>query len=88
MRQIAARLTTLLGQSVIVENRPGAAGRIATEAVIKSPADGYTLFMSASSTVAIAPLIIGDGRAASGLLTALRANSDAGVGASRRARSR
>jgi tripartite-type tricarboxylate transporter receptor subunit TctC len=50
MRQIAARLSTLLGQGVIVENRPGAAGRIATEAVIKSPADGYTLLLATPST--------------------------------------
>ena len=50
MRQIAARLTTLLGQSVIVENRPGAAGRIATEAVIKSPPDGTLLLLATPST--------------------------------------
>jgi tripartite-type tricarboxylate transporter receptor subunit TctC len=50
MRQIAARLSTLLGQGVIVENRPGAAGRIATDAVIKSPADGYTLLLTTPST--------------------------------------
>jgi len=48
---IAARLTAewlsqRLGQQVIVENRPGAATNIATEAVIRAPADGYTLLFS------------------------------------------
>ena len=44
-RQLSARLTARLGQSVIVENRPGANGIIGTEVVAKSPADGYTLLM-------------------------------------------
>ncbi len=50
---VAARLTATilaenLGQSVVVENRVGAGGSIATEAVAKSPADGYTLLMMAA----------------------------------------
>jgi tripartite-type tricarboxylate transporter receptor subunit TctC len=44
-RLIADKLGPLLGQSVIVENRPGANGIIALEAVAKSPADGYTILM-------------------------------------------
>jgi tripartite-type tricarboxylate transporter receptor subunit TctC len=44
-RQISQKLTARLGQSVIVENRPGANGIIGTEVVAKSPADGYTLLM-------------------------------------------
>src|SRR5262249_40501613 len=46
-RLIAAWLSERLGQQFIVENRPGAAANIATEAVGKSPADGYTLLMGA-----------------------------------------
>jgi len=42
-RQITARLTPLLGQPMIVENRPGASTRIAIEAAAKSAPDGYTL---------------------------------------------
>src|SRR5262245_4257195 len=38
-------LTERLGQQVIIENRPGAASNIAAEAAIRSPPDGYTLFM-------------------------------------------
>ncbi len=42
-RTVAAPLSKILGQPVVVENRAGGAGNIASEAVVKSPADGYTL---------------------------------------------
>lgn len=48
-RQIAARLTTSLGQTVFVENKPGAGTNIGAESVAHSPADGYTLLMGTSS---------------------------------------
>src|SRR5215831_13013240 len=38
-------LSERLGQQFIIENRPGATGNIATEAVVRAPADGYTLLM-------------------------------------------
>ncbi len=44
-RLIGQRLSERLGQPFIVENRPGAAGNIGTEAVMRAPADGYTLFL-------------------------------------------
>jgi len=44
-RLIAKELTTAWGQSVLVENKPGANGAIAFEQVAKSPADGYTLVL-------------------------------------------
>ncbi|MBI4191453.1 MAG: tripartite tricarboxylate transporter substrate binding protein [Betaproteobacteria bacterium] len=51
-RNMAQKLSENLGQNVIVENRPGASGALATERVATSPADGYTLLMmSISDTV-------------------------------------
>ena len=50
-RLIAERFQQRLGQSFIVENRPGAAANIATEMVARSPADGYTLLIVSSNNV-------------------------------------
>jgi tripartite-type tricarboxylate transporter receptor subunit TctC len=48
-RLIAERLTVSLGQTVLVDNRPGASAQIGTEAAAKAPADGYTLLMATST---------------------------------------
>jgi tripartite-type tricarboxylate transporter receptor subunit TctC len=53
-RMVAAKLQENMGQPVVVDNRPGATGNIAAEAVVRSPADGYTL-LSTSSALAIVP---------------------------------
>src|ERR1700761_3533531 len=44
-RLIGQRMSERLGQSFIIENRPGAQGQIATETVIRAPADGHTLLV-------------------------------------------
>lgn len=56
-RITSERLTAALGQQFVVENRPGAGGGIAADLVAKSPADGYTLFVSALGQLAILPFI-------------------------------
>jgi tripartite-type tricarboxylate transporter receptor subunit TctC len=56
-RVVAARLSENLGQQFIVDNRPGASGTIGSAVVAKSPADGYTLLLQASTFVA-APLLM------------------------------
>ena len=54
-RLIAQSLTERLGQQVVVENRPGAGATIATEAVVRSAPDGYTLLLGSSSEIAMNP---------------------------------
>ena len=49
-RLMGQRLSERLGQPFVVENRPGAATNIATEAVVRAPADGYTLLLFGSSS--------------------------------------
>jgi len=56
-RLTAARLSENLGQQFIVDNRPGANGTIGSAAVAKSPPDGYTLLVQASTYVATALLM-------------------------------
>jgi tripartite-type tricarboxylate transporter receptor subunit TctC len=50
----------MLGQTVIVENKPGAGGRLAPEYVLSQPADGYTLFVGPSGAMAVAAAIYPD----------------------------
>ncbi|HYA47847.1 MAG TPA: tripartite tricarboxylate transporter substrate binding protein [Burkholderiales bacterium] len=56
-RTLAPALSETLGQQVIVENRAGAAGRMGTTAVAKSPADGYALLLGSSGTITAGPAV-------------------------------
>jgi tripartite-type tricarboxylate transporter receptor subunit TctC len=54
-RIIATRLTQTLGQTVIVENRPGAGGNIGADLVAKAPPDGYTLQLGTAGNMTVNP---------------------------------
>jgi tripartite-type tricarboxylate transporter receptor subunit TctC len=56
-RLLAQRLSTSLGQNVIVENKPGAGGTIGADFVAKASNDGYTLLLATSSTHSIGPVL-------------------------------
>jgi tripartite-type tricarboxylate transporter receptor subunit TctC len=56
-RQFASRLSELLNQNVVVENRGGAAGTIATAFTARAAADGYTLLLSSIATHCTAPVV-------------------------------
>jgi tripartite-type tricarboxylate transporter receptor subunit TctC len=58
-RIVAQRLTELWGQTVIVDNRPGATGMIAGELLTKAAPDGYTLMTGFQSGLAVAPALYG-----------------------------
>ena len=57
-RAIAPKMGEILGQSVIVENKSGAAGTIAADQIAKSNPDGYTLLVGHSNSNAIAPFVL------------------------------
>jgi tripartite-type tricarboxylate transporter receptor subunit TctC len=59
-RALTPELSRRLGQQVIVDNRPGAAGNIATDIVTKAPADGYTILMGTIAALAINPTLYGN----------------------------
>lgn len=56
-RIIAEKMGELLGQNMIVDNRPGAGGTIAAKAFTRAAPDGYSLFLGYSGTIAIGPTL-------------------------------
>lgn len=56
-RMLSPKLSETMGQQVIVDNRAGANGAIGTDHVVKSPADGYTLYLASPSAIAINPAV-------------------------------
>ncbi len=59
-RVIAPRLGELLGQPVVVENKPGSNGNLAIEMTAKAPADGLTLLLGADAQIVIGPHLYRD----------------------------
>ena len=56
-RLVGSRLGTILGQAIVIENRPGAAGNLAMELVAKRPPDGYTLVLGNAGTNTVNPSV-------------------------------
>ena len=56
-RALALRLTSELGQQVVVDNRSGASGNMGSELVAKSPPDGYTLLIGVAGPLAVGPAV-------------------------------
>ena len=56
-RMAAEGLTQQLGRQIVVENKAGAAGNVAIEFVVKSPADGYTLVIAAGGNLVVKPFL-------------------------------
>ena len=59
-RALTPKLSERLGQQVVVDNRPGASGNIATEIISKAPADGYTILLGTIAALAINPTLFGN----------------------------
>lgn len=58
LRVLGERLSAVWGQGVVVENKPGASGILSTQALLNSPADGYTLGMMVASALTILPFAV------------------------------
>ena len=58
-RAMADKLGQALGQTVVVENKPGAGGTLGADQVAKSAPDGYTLLLAANGTITISPSVYG-----------------------------
>src|ERR1700743_85222 len=59
-RIVADKASQILGQTVVVENKPGGAGRLAPEYTLHQPADGYSLVVGPSGAMAIAEAVYPD----------------------------
>jgi tripartite-type tricarboxylate transporter receptor subunit TctC len=57
-RALAPKMSEVLGQTIVIENRSGASGTIAADMVARAPADGYTLLAGHSNSNAIAPFVL------------------------------
>ena len=75
-RALAPRLQAILGQPIVIENRPGGGGWPATEQVTRAAPDGYTLMMGTISSLVIAPIMTAPAFAAEAELTPIGQSVD------------
>jgi tripartite-type tricarboxylate transporter receptor subunit TctC len=47
-----------MGQSIFIDNKPGGGGVVGTQALVSSPADGYTLILASTSPIVVAPFLV------------------------------
>jgi tripartite-type tricarboxylate transporter receptor subunit TctC len=59
-RVVAEKLSALMGQQVLIDNRAGGSALVGTRSFLKSPADGYTLFLGHTGSLAINPSLFGN----------------------------
>lgn len=57
-RAFAPRMGEILGQPVIIENRPGAGSNIASEAAVRSPPDGHTILLATIGALVVSPMVM------------------------------
>ena len=57
-RAMVPKMSEVLGQPVVVENRPGAGSNLASEVVARSPADGHTILLATLGALVISPMIM------------------------------
>src|SRR5207244_3729252 len=58
-RLVADPMSRLLGQTVLIDNRPGAGGVVGLDATVAAPADGYTIVMASFTVAYVAPIFAG-----------------------------
>ena len=59
-RLVGAKASEILGQQMVIENRPAAGGRVAAEYVVSQPVDGYTIYIGASGNMSVAAAVYPD----------------------------
>ena len=57
-RLLARHLSNTMGQSIFIDNKPGGGGVVGTQALVSSPADGYTLILASTSPIVVAPFLV------------------------------
>ena len=57
-RLLARHLSTTLGQSIFIDNKPGGGGVVGTQALVNAAPDGYTIILASTSPIVVAPFLV------------------------------